>query len=73
MIFALATVAFVVTAWLSVIVLAATLDDYRPKVMAALSGRHPASVQSVSIRLRPRYSTTRPLRMQPRPSLRAAA
>jgi hypothetical protein len=73
MIFALATLAFLAAAWLAVVVLAATLEDYGPKVLAALSGRQPARLPSMTIRMRPRYAVARPVRMQPRPVLRAAA
>jgi hypothetical protein len=73
MTFALATLAFLTTAWLAVVVLVATLEDYRTKVLAALSGRQAQLAPAISVRVRPRYPTRRPVRMQPRPARRAAA
>ena len=75
MIFAFATLAFLVAAWLAIVTLAATLEDYGPRVLAALTGKAPtaAKVASVSGRLRPRYPTARPVRLRAQPQWRAAA
>ena len=75
MTFAFATLAFLVAAWLAVVVLAATLEDYGRRVLAALSGRPPATIQvaSISGRVRPRYPTARPVRLRAQPQWRAAA
>ena len=76
MTFALATLAFLAAAWLVVVLLAATLEDYGPKVRAALAGRPyvpPMAMLALSGRISPRYPTRRPVRLQPRPVLRAAA
>jgi hypothetical protein len=73
MIFAFATLAFAVTAWLAIVVLAATFEDYGPKMRAALSGKPPASLPPVTIRLRPRYQLAPAVKVRARPALRAAA
>jgi hypothetical protein len=73
MTFALATLAFLFAAWLAIVVLAGTIEDYGAKVRAALSGRAPSPVAAVGIRLRPRYDARRPLTPRARPRLRAAA
>ena len=76
MAFAFATLAFLAAAWLAIVVLAAMLEDYGPKVRAALAGRPHAELQAMpalSGRISPRYPTRRPIRLQPRPALRAAA
>ena len=73
MIFAFATLAFAVTAWLAIVVHAATLEDYGPKIRAALSGKPSAPIAAVTIRVRPRYQPTAAVRVRARPALRAAA
>lgn len=76
MTFAFATLTFLVAAWLAIVVIAGTLEEYGAKVRAALAGRPyatPMLVQTVSSRVSPRHPTRRAIRMQPRPSLRAAA
>ena len=74
MTFVFATLAFVVAAWVAVIVLAATLEDYGSQVLAALAGRNPASpLPALSVRVRQRYPAARTVRLQARPRLRAAA
>ena len=73
MTFAFATLAFLVTAWLSLVVLAVTLEEYGAKVRAALAGTTPAPVAAISIHMRQRYPTRRAIRLRARPALRAAA
>jgi hypothetical protein len=73
MTFAFATLAFLAAAWLSVVVLAGTLEDYAAKVRSALAGEPPAPVAAVSIQIRHRYPTRRAIRTRARPELRAAA
>jgi len=73
MTFALATLTFLMAAWLAVVVLAGTLEDSGAKVGAALAGRPPAPAAAISVRLRPRYEARRPLMPRARPGLRAAA
>ena len=73
MTFAFATLAFLTAAWLAIVVLAGTLEEYATKVRAALAGVTPAPVAVMSLKVRPRYPTRRPVRLQARPELRAAA
>jgi|GEM_PF-4210973 len=76
MAFAFATLAFLAAAWLAVVILAATLEDYGARVRTALAGRPyaaPMAISAVSGRISPRYPTRRSVRLQPRPGLRAAA
>ena len=75
MTFVFATLAFLAAAWLAVVVLAGTLEEYGGKAWAALSGRQPIVLPApaVSIRLRPRYPAASPVRLRARPVLRAAA
>jgi hypothetical protein len=73
MTFAFATIAFLAAAWLAIVVLAGTLEDYGAKIRAALTGATPAPIAVMSHSVRPRYPTRRPLRLQARPELRAAA
>ncbi len=73
MTFAFATLAFLAAAWLALVVLAGTLEDYGAKVRAALAGAMPAPAAAISFQMRPRYPARRALRLQPRPVLRAAA
>ena len=74
MTFALATLAFLAAAWLSVVALAGTLEEYGQKIRAALA-RDPKLLQdqAITVRLSLRYSNRRPLRIQAPPALRAAA
>lgn len=73
MTFAFATLAFLAAAWLAIVVLAGTLEEYGTKVRAALSGATPAQVAVMSLKVRPRYPSRRAVRLQARPELRAAA
>ena len=73
MTFAFATLAFLAVAWLSIVVLARTLEDYGAKVRAALAGAAPAPVAAMSVQMRQRYPARRPVRMRARPEWRAAA
>jgi hypothetical protein len=71
----LATLAFLATLWLVVVVAARTLEESGVKIAAALAGRSLLAVvpnrMRVETRLRVRYRPTRPLRAEPK--LRAAA
>ena len=73
MTFAFATLAFLTAAWLAIVVLAATLEEYGRKVRAALAGETPAPVAVLSVNVRARYPSRRAVRLQARPALRAAA
>jgi len=73
MTFAFATVAFLIAAWLAIVVLAETLEEYGAKVRAALAGATPAPVAVMSLKVRPRYPSRRPFRLRARPELLAAA
>jgi hypothetical protein len=73
MTFAFATLAFLAAAWLSVVVLAGTLEEYGAKVLAALTGTAPAPIAAMSIQTRQRYPARRPVRLRARPEWRAAA
>jgi hypothetical protein len=73
MTFAFATLAFLAAAWLAIVVLAGTVEDYGMKVRAALSGTSPPVLPAIAGRLSPRYPARRPVRPQPRPAWRAAA
>ena len=73
MTFAFATLAFLMTVWLAVVVLAGTFEDYGAKVRAALAGTPPLPLAAINIRLRQNYEARRPLRLRPRLALRAAA
>jgi hypothetical protein len=73
MTFAFATLAFLAAAWLAIVVLAGTLEEYGTKVRAALAGVTPVPVAAMSLKVRPRYPSRRPVRLQARPELRAAA
>ena len=73
MTFAFATLAFLAAAWLAIVVLAGTLEEYSTKVRTALAGTMPTPVAVMSIQMRQRYPARRPVRLQPRPALRAAA
>lgn len=73
MTFAFATLAFLLAAWLAIVVIAGTLEDYGAKVRAALTGKAPVPVAVMSIQLRQRYPARRPVRLRARPELRAAA
>ena len=71
MIAALATLAFLVTLWMLVVVGAAILEESGAKIAAALKGkvRHPATVVPVRMRTRPRLQHA----MRASAKLRAAA
>ena len=75
MLAALATIAFLATLWLVVVVAAETLGESGAKIAAALAGRSVVAtvpmIAPVRVRVRLRYSAQRPLRAEPR--LRAAA
>ena len=71
--FAFATLAFLAAAWLAIVVLAGTVEDYGTKVRAALTGTPPQPLPAIAGRLSQRYLARRPLRLQPRPAWRAAA
>ena len=73
MTFAFATLAFLTAAWLAIVVLAGTLEEYGTKVRAALAGVTPAPVAVMSVNVRARYPSRRAVRLQARPVLRAAA
>lgn len=73
MTFAFATLAFLTAAWLAIVVLAATLEEYSAKVRAALAGSIPEPVAVMSVQVRHRYPARRTIRPQARPALRAAA
>ena len=73
MTFALATLAFLAAAWLAIVVLAGTAEDYGIKVRAALSGSPRSALPAIAGRLSPRYPARRTVRPQPRPAWRAAA
>ena len=74
MIAAFATLAFLTSLWLIVVLAAATLEDSWSKIVAALGGRSPLAIAAVTqapyrVSARPRLQ--RPVRA--RPHLRAAA
>ena len=73
MTFAFATLAFLAAAWLAIVVLAGTIEDYAAKIRAALPGTTPASVPTITIQMRHRYPARRAVRLRARPALRAAA
>jgi hypothetical protein len=73
MTFAFATLAFLAAAWLALVVLAGTLEEYGTKVRAALAGATPAPVAIMSIQVRQRYPARRAVRLDAQPKLRAAA
>ena len=73
MTFAFATLAFLAAAWLALVVLAGTLEEYGTKVRAALAGATPAPIAVMSIQTRQRYPARRAIRLRARPELRAAA
>ena len=73
MTFAFATLAFLVAAWLAIVVIAGTLEDYRTKVQAALAGTAPVPIAVMSIHMRQRMPARRSVRLRARPGLRAAA
>ena len=73
MTFAFATLAFLITAWLAVVVLAGTLEEYGTKARAALAGAAPKPLPAMAVRLTARYPNRRPVRLRSRPALRAAA
>ena len=73
MTFAFATLAFLIAAWLAIVVIAGTLEEYGVRVRAALSGTTPAPVAVMNIQMRQRYPARRPVRLRARPELRAAA
>lgn len=73
MTFAFATLAFLFAAWLAIVVLAGTLEEYSGKVRAALAGAALEPVAAMSIQMRHRYSPRRIVRPLPRPMLRAVA
>ena len=73
MTFAFATLAFLAAAWLAIVALAGTVEDYGAKVRAALSGASPQPLLALAGRLSPRYQARRTVRPQPRPAWRAAA
>ena len=73
MTFAFATLAFLAVAWLALVVLAGTFEEYGTKVRAAWAGATPTPVAMMSIQLRQRYTVRRPVRPHARPALRAAA
>ena len=73
MTFAFATIAFLAAAWLTIVVLAGTLEEYGTKVRAALAGATPAPIAVMNHSMRARYPSRRPIRLQARPELRAAA
>lgn len=74
MTFVLATLVFLTAAWLAVVALAGTLEQYRQKIRAALAGEPKLLLaQAMTVRTSLRYPNRRPLRIQARPALRAAA
>ena len=73
MTFALATLAFLAAAWLAIVVLAGTLEDYEMKIRAAWSGASRSALPVIAGRLNPRYPARRTIRPQPLPAWRAAA
>ena len=73
MTFAFATLAFLAAAWLALVVLAGTFEEYGAKVRAAWAGATPAPAAVMSIQLRQRYPARRPVRLRAQPALRAAA
>ena len=73
MTFAIATLAFLAAAWLAIVVLAETIEEYGTKVRAALAGMTPPPVSARDSHYRTRCSARRELRLQSRPALRAAA
>jgi hypothetical protein len=73
MTFAFASLVFLAAAWLSIVVLAGTFEEYAGKVRAALVGAPPAPVVAISLQMRHRYPTRRAIRTRARPELRAAA
>ena len=70
---AFATLAFLAAAWLAIVVLAGTLEEYSAKVRAAVAGATPEPFAVMSIQMRHRYPARRTVRPLARPALRAAA
>lgn len=74
---ALATIIFLATAWMVVVLLARTVEDKWGAIAAALRGTSPASieltVQSARARVSQRYPAQRPMVARAQPRLRAAA
>ena len=74
MIAAIATIAFLATAWAAILAIAGSLEENLAKVSAALRGEAPVLVPApVAVRVSQRYPAARSQWVHARPALRAAA